>query len=512
MTTWVPPPQYHPSKMEPRLHTDVIYTLNQGADTYNRNMTYRFRVLNAHYDNAYNNVTFAVYYNNVTLPNGTVVAQEINPYNLSFPLTSYQTQVNFTVIGTDSALFNKPVNNVNQFDMGVAERVELLIKFGPENGIPLNVNNVYLICYDVNYAGSVVKYRFQLNQVVAPNKYADPVKTLPLPVPFTDLTTIPKSQIVANRMRPLLSRPSDQKFVINGHYMFNMGETDNPKIGTVEDWYIVNNLFEPHPIHVHLINFQVVQTYDLKITPFGCTVYELDFFRFSNYSAFNGLSDEDLCYYLGNITLEESTMLYHFLGTYNLETKFTSTNIGPVSGLNAMDPIASSADMAKYAQYSNCPYNSLYKYVCNNSTSTINSWYKRWKETAFVRQYTVMVLRIRWASTNYDPTVKPYPYFAVPEDQLMEFPGFVYHCHILPHEDNEMMRPYMLSPSDKYIQQAINQTTTSNYNNLLSTVQAQNLNINSIVLNPIQTTSQSFLPQNWYQKAKQINTFLSCPA
>ena len=36
----------------------------------------------------------------------------------------------------------------------------------------------------------------------------------------------------------------------------------------------------------------------------------------------------------------------------------------------------------------------------------------------------------------------------------MEFPGFVYHCHILPHEDNEMMRPYMLQPSDVYVNKA----------------------------------------------------------
>jgi hypothetical protein len=36
----------------------------------------------------------------------------------------------------------------------------------------------------------------------------------------------------------------------------------------------------------------------------------------------------------------------------------------------------------------------------------------------------------------------------------MEFPGFVYHCHILKHEDNEMMRPFMLQPSDVYAEKA----------------------------------------------------------
>ena len=177
-----------------------------------------------------------------------------------------------------------------------------------------------------------------------------------------------------------------------------------------------------------------------------------------------------------------------------------------------MDPISSSADIAKYAKDSSCSMNTIYKYICGNSTGSINGWYKRWKETALVREFTVMVLRVRWTSTNYDPAIKKYPYFAVPEDQLMEFPGFVYHCHILPHEDNEMMRPFMLTPSDKFIQNS-NQANSYSGSNILSIIQAGNLNLNSIV------AMSSSLPStpmpailNWYQKAKQINTFLSCPA
>lgn len=38
--------------------------------------------------------------------------------------------INFTVIGTDSSLFNNPVHNVTQIDLGSGERVDLLIKFG----------------------------------------------------------------------------------------------------------------------------------------------------------------------------------------------------------------------------------------------------------------------------------------------------------------------------------------------------------------------------------------------
>lgn len=69
----------------------------------------------------------------------------------------------------------------------------------------------------------------------------------------------------------------------------------------------------------------------------------------------------------------------------------------------------------------------------------------------------------------------------------MEFPGFVYHCHILPHEDNEMMRPVMLQASDtyqKYIASAL-QTSRTDYN-------------------------KSKLAYTWNDKYQKINQKLGC--
>ena len=57
------------------------------------------------------------------------------------------------------------------------------------------------------------------------------------------------------------SKPIDLKsgtFMFNGHPKFSTtGATDNPKIGTTEDW-IFYSFLAKHPIHVHLINYQVV--------------------------------------------------------------------------------------------------------------------------------------------------------------------------------------------------------------------------------------------------------------
>lgn len=59
-------------------------------------------------------------------------------------------------------------------------------------------------------------------------------------------------------MRTLLARPREQLFTINQHAEMMKGQSNNPQIGTIEDWYIINTMAEAHPIHFHIVNFQVV--------------------------------------------------------------------------------------------------------------------------------------------------------------------------------------------------------------------------------------------------------------
>lgn len=62
-------------------------------------------------------------------------------------------------------------------------------------------------------------------------KYPENYKTLN--IAFTNLSTIPDEQIAVKRHRPLFSLPRDGRFMIGAHYMFEMGKTDRPKIGTI---------------------------------------------------------------------------------------------------------------------------------------------------------------------------------------------------------------------------------------------------------------------------------------
>jgi hypothetical protein len=61
---------------------------------------------------------------------------------------------------------------------------------------------------------------------------------------------------------------------------------------------------------------------------------------------------------------------------------------------------------------------------------------------------------------------------------MVEFPGSTYHCHILPHEENMMMRPMMFQYSDAYLARLSANTNQCAKANWLETYQCINSKIN----------------------------------
>ena len=59
-----------------------------------------------------------------------------------------------------------------------------------------------------------------------------------------------------------------------------------------------------------------------------------------------------------------------------------------------------------------------------------------------MHQYTAVLSRLLRSVNTYpfDPT------------ELIGGVGYVWHCHIVDHEDNEMMRPYIVGPARQTIQ------------------------------------------------------------
>jgi spore coat protein A len=66
-----------------------------------------------------------------------------------------------------------------------------------------------------------------------------------------------------------------------------------------------------------------------------------------------------------------------------------------------------------------------------------------WKDTVMVPPGMVTRFIVRYSPFD-TPIDAPDPHYAF--DPYSDFSPYVWHCHIIDHEDNEMMRPYAVKP------------------------------------------------------------------
>jgi spore coat protein A len=155
-----------------------------------------------------------------------------------------------------------------------------------------------------------------------------------------------------------------------------------PYEGATELWEIVNLTADAHPIHTHLTQFQLMNRQNFNMKKYG-PVYE---------SAF---PDEE------------------FVPAY-----------GPPKSYDFYAPImGGNPDVTPYLQGPARPPDA-------NETG--------WKDTIMVPPGMVTRFIVRFAP--FDTPIgesKPYAF-----DPYSDISPYVWHCHIVDHEDNEMMRPY----------------------------------------------------------------------
>jgi spore coat protein A, manganese oxidase len=241
----------------------------------------------------------------------------LNASNGRFYHLSFSNGATFSQIGTDQGLLPGPVS-LKALMIAPGERVDLVVDFSGHRGEEMILRSDAFV---------VMQFR------VSAEKAED---TSSLPIALRPVPKMPESQAVKTRLLSLdeyVNRVAEPVLMLlNGTY-WHQPITEKPVLNTTEIWTLVNPTDDSHPIHLHLVRFQI-----------------LDRRRF------------DISTYMSK-----------------RELKFTG---------DLVPPDASEAG---------------------------------WKDT--VRAEPGMVTRI-----------------------IVHFEGYagryVWHCHILEHEDNEMMRPY----------------------------------------------------------------------
>jgi spore coat protein A len=184
--------------------------------------------------------------------------------------------------------------------------------------------------------------------------------------------------------------------------------TENPQQGSTEIWEIANLTEDAHPIHIHLVQFQVIERQGLVLD--SADPDQPPTYRAAWDALFPG-------------------------GTFNGVTYAAGTFIpgyGPPLDYATGNPMALGGNLAFSASY------------LAGTSSPPDPNEAGWKDTLKMLPKQVTRIAVRFAPQDkalaaVSPGVNAFSF-----DPTAAGPGYVWHCHILDHEDNEMMRPYLV--------------------------------------------------------------------
>jgi spore coat protein A len=255
-------------------------------------------------------------------------------FNLANKPTDIPSLVSFRQIGTDGGFLPKPVT-LNRLLLGPAERADLIVDFSGLEGRTVTLSNNGAAPFPgwdmmtMHHAALSELMQFRVTLPKTSN-----VKPVSVSLPASSSALTEAAAVVTRDLvltEKLDSQGRSLGVRINGKG-YDDPVTEIVKLGTTEKWRFINTTDDAHPMHLHLVQFQILnrQGFDM-------------------------------------IELQKGTL--RFLGSPRL-------------------PAANEAG---------------------------------WKDTAIVNPRDVLTILVRFEG----------------------YTGrYVYHCHMLEHEDNDMMRPY----------------------------------------------------------------------
>jgi len=297
----------------------------------------------------------------------------LNGSNARFYNLKLSNGQSFTQIGTDGGYLGVPVK-LTSLLLAPGERADLLIDFSTvAPGTKITLKNDARAPYpngipaDTRTVGQIMQFTVPLNAppAVTPPVLPATLNTIPVLTPDSPTRTMTLNEVMGAN-GPL-------EVLLNGQkYCAEISEL--PKVGATEEWELVNLTMDTHPIHLHLVQFQILNR--------------------QKFLADNYMTDWTLLN--GTPPLAKPTV------TLPVTPYLQGSPIAPA--LNEMG----------------------------------------WKDTIQVNPGEIARIRVRFAPQDADPSLVKPGVNLFPFDPTIG-PGYVWHCHIIDHEDNEMMRPYKVT-------------------------------------------------------------------
>lgn len=180
--------------------------------------------------------------------------------------------VDFYQIGSDGGLLNSPVMT-NRIPMGPGERIDVIVDFSAVAGQNLILKNnarspfPYGETPNPRTTGQIMAFRVA-QTLTEPDTSELPANLRPYPITDMGNSSETRQLILSEgvdeygRMKPMLGTVAD------GPLEFMEEITENPALNAIEEWEIYNTTPDAHPVHLHLVHFQVLSTQKFNVKKF----------------------------------------------------------------------------------------------------------------------------------------------------------------------------------------------------------------------------------------------------
>lgn len=219
------------------------------------------------------------FFGNTILVNGKVWPYlEVEPRKYRFRILNgsnarfYRIQLNsgqdFVQIGTDGGLLKKPIT-VSQIILAPAERVDVIVDFSNHKGQSIILtNNAETPFPNGQEPSDDLK---QIMQFRIKQKLSKPDKSK-IPAKLSCLEQLDPRDAVIVRKNTLVEATDDfgrPKLLLNNLKWDQPHLKETPYNGTIEIWELYNTTLDTHPIHLHLVNFQILNRAEFTGGPNG---------------------------------------------------------------------------------------------------------------------------------------------------------------------------------------------------------------------------------------------------
>lgn len=194
----------------------------------------------------------------------------LNASNERFYRMQLSSGQGFIQIGSDGGLLQRPVE-LDQITIAPAERVDVIIDFSQQ---PVGTNIVltndartpfdFGAPVDEETTGQIMQFRVVPLQAPDTSEVPNFLSLIPR---FRECDAARTRDITLDVTRDHFNR---LKFLLSNRE-FTDNITEKPRLGDIEIWRIINQGIAFHPIHIHLIQFQILDMIPFDIDAFNTT-------------------------------------------------------------------------------------------------------------------------------------------------------------------------------------------------------------------------------------------------